>query len=450
MDELIQGALQKGQFESQGRFSLDARLAPDFCLAEPEQFILLLVSWASRTGASRCEIRLSNSQLIFEQNGSTLSLAQLTQCIGTHSIGPSYGLALAVVGALQLKPRSLKIEVPEGTWTPSSVQAKPTASNFRFQLQLPYFQRFQQLSALLQGGCLHSSLAIEVNHKPLNRPLDLSKNLGSLALISSQAALPDFCPAPHHTQANWAEPYSLILGTDRGSFETQIHGVGSQHPAHVGLAIGPHLAVDASLLQPIQEPAMASQIQERWLELALQSIDQPTSDEDRLAALLDDLVQPLEGQPERLRTVLSGRLQLAQRRSQDPLPWLFRLAQLESACGRPQQALTYWRQAYQLRRQLQSAEGILVCLSQQPPSPASYREPLQTLLQANPKSCRLSLLCDWLWQGEQWEDAFRCHREWLPTLSDRQQRAQCLQRLVTLSQRLGRRLDEENYRIQAF
>jgi hypothetical protein len=74
---------------------------------------------------------------------------------------------------------------------------------------------------------------------------------------------------------------------------------------------------------------------------------------------------------------------------------------------------------------------------------------LKTVLQASRKSAKLDVFCDWLWRGEQWDEAFHCYREWLSTLTAPALRAFCLERLVALCQRLGRTLDEENYRIQA-
>ena len=457
MDELIESQVQSGQLESTSRFSIDIQhsLSKGFRPVEPEELILLLVTWASQSGAGRCRVRLTRSELLVEHNGATASLAQLHELISTVSLGsaqPLRSLALAVVGALQMKPRRLVIEVPEGRWTPEGVHKKATANNFRFRLQLPFLRRLGKIQGLLEGRCRHSSLAIELNQQALNRPLDLSGNLASLALHSSQAKLPDYRPASQHEERTWDECFSVVLGTDRGPFEIQIHGVGSYRLDHVGLAVSSESAVDASLLQPIADPQLANRVAEMWLELALKAATQSHADLNRLAELLDELVQALSLRQdwERARPVLTRRLELASQRREDPIGWLHQLARLESECARPEEALGYWRQAHQLRREVQSAEGILLCLSRRAPDPEQYKAALETVLQASHKSQHLDEICNWLWEGERWEDAFPCHREWLARPTSPPLRARCLDRLILLSRRLGRSLDEENYRARAF
>jgi len=456
MDELIQGAVQSGQFDSTGQFSLDVRqaLAQGIRLADPEEFVLLLVSWASQSGASRVVIRLSGGQFQLDHNGQAPSLAQLDSLIQNFvpgSTAPIRTLARAVLGALQAKPRLLAVEVAEGSWTAQGIRRQPTGKNFHVRVLLGYFQRFQRVESLLKQRCQHSHMAIELNQKALNQPVDLSANLGSLALRSSQAPLPDFLPAPHHQDREWDEDYSLLLGTDRGDFETQIHGVASQHPAHQGLIIGRRFGLDASLLQAVDDPQRRMRVAELWLDLATITLLQPASDLDRLGWLQEEVSEILlaQGESDGARSVLTARLALARQRSQDAIPWLHRLAKLEQQCAHFREALSYWQQAYQLRHDPLSAEGILLCLCQAPPEPPAYHEPLQTLLRASRKSNQLETFCDWLWTGQQWADALECHREWLPTLKAQSRRAHCLKRLVALTQRLGRKLEEENYRIQA-
>ncbi|MBT9585361.1 hypothetical protein IV102_18605 [bacterium] len=453
VDKFIHDAVQSGQFDSTGQFSIDVRqaLAKGIRLADPEEFVLLLVSWASQSGASRVVIRLSRGQVLLDHNGQAPSLAQLDSLIQNFvpgSTAPIRSLALAVLGALQANPRVLAVEVAEGSWTPQGIRRQCTGKNFHVRVQLPFFQRFQRVESLLLQRCLHSRIAIELNQKPLNRPFDLSANLGSLALRSSQAPLPDFRPAPHHHDREWDEEYSLILGTDRGDFETQIHGVASQQMAHRGMAIGNRFGLDASLLRAVDNPQLRTRVAGLWLDLASSALLQPASDLDRLGWLQEEVGEVLLGQGESdgARSVLAARLALARQRSQDAIPWLHRLAQLEQQCAHFEEALSYWQQAYQLRHDPANAEGILLCLCQAPPQPPGYREPLQTLLRASRKSDQLETICDWLWTGQQWPEALECHREWLPTLKDP---SHCLKRLVALTQRLGRKLEEENYRILA-
>lgn len=201
----------------------------------------------------------------------------------------------------------------------------------------------------------------------------------------------------------------------------------------------------------MDDPQRRTLVAELWLDLASTTLLQPASDLDRLAWLQEEVSEVLlaQGQADGARSVLVRRLELARLRSQDPIPWLHRLAQLEQQCTHFEDALHYWQQAYQLRHDPTSAEGILLCLCQAPPQPPGYHQPLQTLLRASRKSDQLETICDWLWTGQQWPEALECHREWLPTLKAPSQRAHCLKRLVALTQRLGRKLEEENYRIQA-
>jgi hypothetical protein len=456
MDQWIQGALQFGQLHSTGQFSIDVRqaLAHGVRLADPEDFVLLLVSWASQSGASRVVIRLSGGQFQLDANGQAPSLAQLDLLIQNFVPGsktPMGTLALAVLGALQAKPRLLAIEVAEGSWTAEKIRPKARGKNFHFRVQLAYFQRFQRVESLLRQRCLHSHMTIELNKKQLNQPFDLSANLGSLALRSSQSPLPHFLPAPHHQDREWDEDYSLLLGTDRGDFETQIHGVSSLHPARQGLAIGSRFGLDASLLQAVDDPQRRLRVAELWLDLATTTLLQPAHDLDRLGLLQEEVSEVLlaQGHSDGARSVLTARLALARQRSHDAIPWLHRLAQLEQQCAHFGEALSYWQQAYQLRHEPLSAEGMLLCLCQLPPEPPAYYEPLQTVLRASRKSDQLETFCDWLWAGQQWADALECHREWLSTLKAPSRRAHCLQRLVALTQRLGRKLEEENYRIQS-
>lgn len=456
MDEWIQGALQSGQFHSTGQFSIDMRqaLAQGIRLAAPEDFVLLLISWASQSGASRVAIRLSGGQFQLDANGQAPSLAQLDSMMQNFVPGcktPIGTLALAMLGALQTKPRLLAIEVAEGSWTTQQIRRQPTGKNFQVRVQLGYFQSFQGVESLLRQRCLHSHMTIELNKKKLNQPFDLSANLGSLALRSSQSPLPDFLPAPHHQDREWDEDYSLLLGTDRGNFETQIHSVASQHAAHRGLAIGRRFGLDASLLQAVEDPHRRMRVDELWLDLATATLLQPAHDLDRLGWLQEEISDILValGEIDGARSVLTARLALARQRSQDAIPWLHRLAHLEQQCANFGEALNYWQQAYQLRHEPLSAEGILLCLCQSPPEPPAYHDPLQTLLRASRKSDQLETFCDWLWTGQQWADALECHREWLPTLKAPSRRAHCLKRLVALTQRLGCKLEEENYRIQA-
>lgn len=389
-----------------------------------------------------------------DHNGQAPGLAQLDSLIQNYVPGSTMAirsLALAVLGALQAKARVVVIEVGEGSWTPQGIRRQATGKNFHVRVQLPFLQRFQRVELLLQQRCLHSRIAIELNQKTLNRPFDLSANLGSLALRSSQAPLPKFLPAPHHHDKDWEEDYSLLLGTDRGAFEIQVHGVASQHMAHRGMAVGSRFQLDASLLQAVEDLPLRTRVAELWLDLASTTLIQPASDLDRLGWLQEEVAEILlaRGESDGARSILTGRLELARRRCHDPIPWLHRLGQLEQQCAHYDDALSYWQLAYQLRHDLTSAEGILHCLCQAPPAPPDYHEPLQTLLRASRKSERLEAICDWLWAGEQWEQALECHREWLPTLKAPSRRAHCLKRLVALTQRLGRKLEEENYRIQA-
>lgn len=455
MDKLIQSGLQPAQFDSSGRFSIDVRqaFAKGIRLADPEEFVLLLVSWASQSGASKVLIRLSGGQIEVAHNGQAPGLDQLDclmQSFVPGSNAANQSLALAVMGAMQTTPRKLILEVSEGSWTPSRLLRRATGKNFLVRVQLPLFQRFRRVESILRKHCLHSPIEIEFNRQILNRPYDLSDNLASLALRSSQAPLPNFLPAPHHQEREWEEDYSLLLGTDRGDFETQVYGVASHQLAHRGLVVGSRFPLDAGLLRAVDDPQRNARVDALWLELAETALLQPTSDLDRLGRLQEEVMDCLlaQGNSERAHSLLLDRLALARQRSEDKIPWLQRLARLDQQCSRYDRAEVFWQEAYQLRRDPASAEGILLCLSQAPPAPPGYREPLQTLLRASRKSDQLETLCDWLWTGQQWEDALECHREWLTTLKAPAQRAHCLQRLAELAERLGRRLEEENYRIQ--
>jgi len=449
VDELIQQGLDDCQFVSPGCFTLSvlADQALRSRLQDPEELVLLLVAWASRCQAQRCTITSNSRQLTFEHDGKSPQLESLQNQLNSVGI-----LSLAIAASLQLGVQTLTIEVCDGCWSPVASKRYDTGLGFRYTARLPFWrkQRFQRTQDLLRRRCLHSTLQLSLNGKLLNQALDLSQCLGSLARISSAAPLPAFVPAPHHEELAWDRAYSVLLATELGAFETQVHGVSTVREGYLGLAVGPNFAVDASGLNAVDDLALGREVDSLWRPFARQEFSGPIARQRLLleACLGAEEQQAVPDLPA-MRSLLLRRLLLARQQGDATLSWLQGLARLEFQLGHHGEAEKLWTEAYQQKREVVNAEGILLCAIAREQGPTDYLEPLSVALQSSHKCRHWEVISDWLWRNQSWQEAFLAYRAWLAQITQVSKKLLCLERLVQLAKQFGKSIDEENYRAQA-
>lgn len=447
MDELIQKDLDEARFISTGRFTLSASQQKMLRsrLGEPEEMVLLLIRWASLQGARSCRIRSSARQLEFAYEQPALSLDELANQLNSLSC-----LSMVVVAALSLSPSSLTLEVAEGTWTPSRLLRKAGAKGFRLGLSLPFWRkaRLKPLEDWLQRFLLHSTLEVWHQGRKVNVPRDFSRQPATWARRGPGVPLPEFLPGRSHQTLDWELPMSVVVGVLPGDYEEQLQGVSLQRPGRDALVVAPSAAVDASGWRPVSDLERDRKVDELWYELSQQPLSFEEGEEVRLLRCQVEYQEQLGiASPATLERWLEL-VKVKQAREQDEI--LPRLALAHQARGEWNSALLNWETAFQRVRSLRHAEGWLNCLALAGEPLGEAGPALAILLESRQKieATTWQSIALWLWDQAHWDLAFLAHQAWLSQEKSSPLRRQCLERLVELARRLGRRLDEENYAAQ--
>lgn len=338
-DDLLRELRQVGRADSQGRFTLDPRVAREklrrFRFRDRHEYILALLAAAVRAGASRFDVRRAPGGLLVVFDGRPFSAQEL----GSLSARPELAdLADGLAGADLLELDSGPTRLAPDRVLPSPApfpgtrillgQARPRL-DFRSP---PEFR-------LLHERAPFAPLRVFADGRPLNRSVPLGDAFVGREILAPE---PDL-QLPRHDDfirlfSAWEGPFSAVLGLGRpdgGGLRLQVAGVcfpfphlGKAWPELRGVVAAPGLRLDLSRSGVVEDEVFA-RLLEDVEEQVLQMVQEAARERRTLSApdlqvavamarrvappegaVLELLLESLEG---RTRAYDTGRLDLALR-----------------------------------------------------------------------------------------------------------------------------------------
>lgn len=267
---------EAGSVDSEGRFTLDPRrareLLREFQLAQPEHYILHLLSYAVAAGAEHIEVGVGDQSVSLTHDGQLPTMAELESPFSAllsndHQRQAPREFAIALNSLLANPDNDLRLTCPsaEGGWlafySPKEQRVEPLAKppqGLRIEIfrSLPRSQRAQVEIDVIRDHFKYCPADIRVNGRPITESvspgpctawLELTAEPGSPATRMRVAA----APADYHERKEHALRCSALISVGGERSGLQIVYLGRLYPMPLGwefegleLSIGVTVATD--------------------------------------------------------------------------------------------------------------------------------------------------------------------------------------------------------------